>query len=128
MTLREHKNQSFKLNEVAKRLYQNAKRPYVRVSPTKRQLLIELVESNQLTIKASARKLKVNYSTAKAIIKEHRNKNKEVVKNIQLELDNTQNVSSKAVPGINVDNSSGITSVFDFSAYSLLIMAKYSQT
>lgn len=47
------------------------KRSYVQVENDKRQLLVKLVNQNQCTIKAAAKQLGINYSTAKHIFKQH---------------------------------------------------------
>jgi transposase-like protein len=46
-----------------------SKRSYKTVDPAKRRQLIELVNEGQKTIKEAANRLKINYSTAKHIIK-----------------------------------------------------------
>ena len=46
-----------------------AKRSYKTVDPIKRKQLIEMVTNEQKTIKEAANRLKINYSTAKHIIK-----------------------------------------------------------
>ena len=46
-----------------------SKRSYKTVDPIKRRQLIELVNEGQKTIKEAANRLKINYSTAKHIIK-----------------------------------------------------------
>ena len=48
------------------------KRKYVQVENSKRKELIQLVEKDGITIKKAAIILKINYSTAKHIIKQHR--------------------------------------------------------
>jgi endonuclease V-like protein UPF0215 family len=45
------------------------KRSYIPVEVEKRQKLIQLVEEDGLTIKEAAQNLKINYSTAKHIVK-----------------------------------------------------------
>lgn len=45
------------------------KRSYIPVELDKRQQLIKLVEEDGLTIKEAAQNLKINYSTAKHIVK-----------------------------------------------------------
>ena len=45
------------------------KRGYTKISEIKRYELIEVIEKNQMTIKEAARSLKINYSTAKNIVK-----------------------------------------------------------
>lgn len=45
------------------------KRSYIPVEQDKRRQLIGLVEKEEITIKEAALKLKINYSTAKHIIK-----------------------------------------------------------
>lgn len=47
----------------------NAKRSYKTVDPAKRKQLIHMVNVEQKTIKEAANRLKINYSTAKHIIK-----------------------------------------------------------
>ena len=49
--------------------YQKAKRSYKTVDQSTRRQLIELVNEGQKTIKEAANRLKINYSTAKHIIK-----------------------------------------------------------
>lgn len=46
-----------------------AKRSYKTVDPVKRSQLIQMVHQDQKTIKEAANRLKINYSTAKHIIK-----------------------------------------------------------
>jgi len=120
------------------------KRSYVRVSKTKRKRLIKLVEDEQLSIKEASRRLKVNYSTAKAILKEFHNKGKvsegsdEIVEKqeyiekgeVLLELDKNLNASSKPFKNANVieahiNNVVEVPITFDFSFYSFLIQARY---
>jgi len=112
------------------------KRSYVRVSKSKRKKLIKLVEDEQLSIKEASRRLKVNYSTAKAILKEFHKKGKisegsdEIVEKeeytkrgeILLELDKALNASSKPFKNDNVVEA---PTIFDFSFYSFLIQARY---
>lgn len=50
-------------------LSQKAKRSYKTVDPVKRNELISMVNLEQKTIKEAASRLKINYSTAKHIIK-----------------------------------------------------------
>ena len=47
------------------------KRQYVQISPKKRQELVDLVNQKKCTIKAAAKQLDINYSTAKHIFKQH---------------------------------------------------------
>jgi molybdenum-dependent DNA-binding transcriptional regulator ModE len=56
----DHRKQSLRL-----------KRSYVQVENEKRLLLVDLVNQNQCTIKAAAKQLGINYSTAKHIYKQH---------------------------------------------------------
>lgn len=49
-----------------------AKRSYNTVDPEKRQQLIQMVYSEQKTIKEAANRLRINYSTAKHIIKSNK--------------------------------------------------------
>ena len=53
------------------------KRDYHRIPDNLRQRLIEMIAENQMTIKDAARKLRINYSTAKNIVKIH-NQQREV--------------------------------------------------
>lgn len=50
-----------------------AKRSYKTVDPLKRRQLIQMVQQEQKTIKEAANRLKINYSTAKHIIKSKKN-------------------------------------------------------
>lgn len=59
------------------------KRSYKTVDPIKRSQLIEMVHSQQKTIKEAANRLKINYSTAKHIIKSTKN-------DVTKQLDNDQ--------------------------------------
>ena len=49
-----------------------SKRNYMPVEQAKRNQLIKLVSDDQITIKDAASKLKINYSTAKHIIKTYK--------------------------------------------------------
>lgn len=57
-----------------------AKRSYKTVDPAKRRQLIELVNEGQKTIKEAANRLKINYSTAKHIIKSQKSEVPELQK------------------------------------------------
>ncbi len=56
------------LHEMQKEIFRT-KRSYVPVDVEKRQRLIKAVEEDGLTIKEAAQNLKINYSTAKHIVK-----------------------------------------------------------
>lgn len=56
-------------NEFQKSDIFRTKRSYVPVDMDKRQQLIKVVEEEGLTIKEAAQNLKINYSTAKHIVK-----------------------------------------------------------
>ena len=51
---------------------QKEKRSYKTVDQLKRQQLIRMVHVDQKTIKDAANRLKINYSTAKHIVKSHK--------------------------------------------------------
>ena len=52
--------------------FSKTKRSYNTVESSKRQKLIRMVNEDQMTIKEAASRLKINYSTAKHIIKSQR--------------------------------------------------------
>ena len=55
--------------EETKSISSSAKRGYRRVGYDKRKELLHIIENDQVTIKAAAKRLNVNYSTAKNIVK-----------------------------------------------------------
>ena len=64
--------QKSKSLSIAQPSFSKTKRSYNTVEANKRQRLIHMVNEDQMTIKEAASRLKINYSTAKHIIKSQR--------------------------------------------------------